>query len=109
MVATDITNFSCTGERRVDVAAAASYDAPVDKVLSALKEAANVEGLQEDPRLYVGISSYGDHAINYVVRVWCPTDRYWDVYNAINYNVKVVFDREGIAMTYPHLNVHLEK
>ena len=109
VVATDITNFSCTGTRRVEVAASASYNAPVDKVMAALREAAMVEGLLEDPRLYVAISSYGDHAIHYVVRVWCPTAKYWDVFNAIQYNVKVVFDREGIEMTYPHLNVHLEK
>ena len=109
VVATDITNFSCTGTRRVEVAASASYNAPVDKVMAALREAAMVEGLLEDPRLYVAISSYGDHAIHYVVRVWCPTDKYWDVYNAVNYNVKVIFDREGIEMTYPHLNVHLAK
>jgi small conductance mechanosensitive channel len=44
-----------------------------------------------------------------VVRVWCPADKYWDVFNATTYNIKVIFDREGIEMTYPHLNVHLEK
>ena len=109
VVATDITNFSCTGTRRVDVAISASYNAPVDKVVQALKEAANVEGILEDPAMFAAVTGYGDHAINYVVRVWCPTDKYWDVFNATTYNIKVVFDREGIEMTYPHLNVHLDK
>jgi len=65
--------------------------------------------LKADPAMFAAVTGYGDHAINYVVRVWCPTDKYWDVFNATTYNIKVIFDREGIEMTYPHLNVHLEK
>jgi small conductance mechanosensitive channel len=109
VVSSEIVNYSCTGKRRVAIDVAASYDAPVDKVIEALKEAASVEGILEDPAVFAAVTGYGDHAINYVVRVWCPTDSYWDVHNATLYNIKKVFDREGIAMTYPHLNVHLEK
>ena len=109
VVSAEIVNYSCTGTRRVDVAVTASYDAPVDKVVAALKEAANVAGILEDPAMFAAVTGYGDHAISYVVRVWCPTDKYWDVFNAITYNVKVIFDREGVEMTYPHLNVHLDK
>ena len=109
VVANDIVNYTCTGTRRVDVAVTASYEAPVDQVLKALKEAANVEGILEEEAIYTAITGYGDHAIAYVVRVWSPTDKYWDVFNAITYNVKAVFDRDGIEMTYPHLNVHLDK
>ena len=109
VVSSEIVNYSCTGKRRVALEIAASYDAPVDKVLEALKEAATVEGILDDPAVFAAVTGYGDHAINYVVRVWCPTDKYWDVHNTALYNVKKVFDREGIAMTYPHLNVHLDK
>ena len=109
VVATEIINYSSTGKRRVDVTVSASYDAPVDQVIAALKEAATVKGILEDPAMFDGVTSDGDSAINYVVRVWCPTEIYWDVYNGTIYNIKNVFDREGIRMTYPHLNVHLEK
>ena len=109
VVSSQIINYSCTGTRRVDVTVSASYDAPVDKVLEALKEAASVEGVLEDPAVFAAVTGYGDHAIEYVVRVWCATEVYWDVYNGTVYNIKKVFDREGIEMTYPHLNVHLDK
>lgn len=109
VVSSEIVNYSCTGTRRVDVPISASYDAPIDKVVAALKEAADVEGVLSDPAMYAGITGYGAHEIDYVVRVWCPTDIYWDVNNAIVYNIKKVFDREGIEMSYPHLNVHLDK
>ncbi len=109
VVAAEIVNYSCTGKRRVDVAVSASYDSPVDQVLSALKEAANVEGILPEPAIFAAITGYGDHAIQYVVRMWCPTDQYWNVYNATTYNIKTIFDRDGLKMTYPHLNVHVEK
>lgn len=109
VVSSEIINYSCTGTRRVAVEVSASYDAPVDKVIAALKEAATIEGILDDPAIYAGVTGYGEHAIQYVVRVWCPTDLYWDVHNGTVYNIKKIFDREGIAMTYPHLNVHLDK
>ena len=109
VVSSEIVNYTCTGKRRVAVEIAASYDTPVDSVIAALKEAANVEGILEDPAIFAAVTAYGDNAIHYVVRVWCPTDIYWDVHNATVYNIKKIFDRDGLKMTYPHLNVHLDK
>ena len=108
VVANDITNYTCTGTRRVDINVSASYIAPVDKVLVALMVAGNVEGVMEDPAIFTNVAAYGDHAISYVVRVWCPTELYWDVHKAITLNIKKVFDEQGIEMTFPHLNVHLD-
>lgn len=109
VVANDITNFSCTGTRRVDINVSASYDVPVSKVLAALEKAGNVDGILADPAIFTNVTAYGDHAIQYVVRVWCPSEIYWDVHKAITLKIKDVFDEDGIVMTYPHLNVHLDK
>ena len=109
VVSSEIVNYSCTGKRRVAIEVAASYDTPVDKVLEALEEAANVDGVLEDPAIFAAVTSYGEHAIHYVVRVWCPTEIYWDVHFATVYNIKQIFDSKGLKMTHPHLNVHIDK
>ena len=109
VVASEIINYSSTGTRRVDVTVSASYDMPVEKVLAALKEAAAVEGILDDPAIFAAVTNYGQSTIDYVVRAWCPQEVYWDVYFAMTHNVKKVFDREGVRMSYPHLNVHLDK
>jgi small conductance mechanosensitive channel len=109
VVATDIVNYSCCEERRVDIAISASYDAPVAKVEAALAQAIQVPGVLEDPAPFISVTSYGDSAINYVVRVWVKNADYWDVHFAITHKIKEVFDAQGIEMTYPHLNVHLDK
>lgn len=109
VVASQIVNYSTADTRRVDIAVSASYDAPIETVKAALLKAAQVEGVLADPAPFVGLTKYGDSAIEYVLRVWCPNAKYWDVTFAINENVKAQFDAAGVEMTFPHLNVHLDK
>ena len=109
VVAADIVNYSVTGTRRVELKISASYDAPTETVLKALYEAAQVEGVMTDPAPFAAVSTYGDHAIEYTLRVWTATADYWTVYFAMNEKVRQTFADNGISMTYPHLNVHLDK
>ena len=109
VVAAQIVNYSAEPLRRVDVAVSASYDCAVQDVLDALLAAGNVDKALADPAPFAAVTSYGESAINYTVRVWCNSADYWDVFFALNQNVKKVFDEKKIAMTYPHLNVHLDK
>ena len=109
VVASQIVNYSTSETRRVDVKVTASYDAPVATVKAALLKAADVEGVLTDPAPFVGLTNYGDSAIEYVVRVWCPNAQYWNVTFAINEKISEEFAAAGVEMTYPHLNVHLDK
>lgn len=104
-----IVNYTTTGTRRMEIKVSASYDAPTPKVLEALREAANVPGALEEPALFVGVEAYGDSAIEYVLRLWATTEDYWDVYYQTNQRIRETFAASGIEMTYPHLNVHLDK
>ena len=109
VVASQIVNYSTAETRRVDITVTASYDAPIGTVKAALLRAAEVEGVLSEPAPFVGLSSYGDSAIAYVLRVWCPNAKYWDVYFAINEKISAEFAASGVEMTFPHLNVHLDK
>lgn len=109
VVSSQIVNYSTAETRRVDIAISASYDAPIETVKAALLKAADVEGVLADPAPFVGLTKYGDSAIEYVVRVWCPNEKYWDVTFAINEKISAEFAAAGVAMTFPHLNVHLDK
>jgi small conductance mechanosensitive channel len=109
VVSADIVNYTVTGTRRVDVPISASYDDDTDKVIAALYEAGKVEGALADPAPFATVTKYGDHAVEYVLRVWCATDDYWSVNFAIHKKIRETFAASGISMTYPHLNVHLDK
>ena len=109
VVSADITNYTTTGTRRLSIDVSASYDAPTEKVLEALRDAANVPGILEDPAPFVALTGYGDHAITYTVRVWTKTEDYWTVHYSIHERIRECFAAHGVAMTHPHLNVHLDK
>ena len=109
VVAAQIVNFSVSGTRRVDVAISAAYSEEPEKVLEALRAAGCVKGILADPAPFAAVVNYGQSAIDYTLRVWCKSEDYWDVFFAVNQNVKGVFAEKNVAMTYPHLNVHLDK
>ena len=109
VVAAQITNYSASETRRVDIAASASYDAPVQNVLDALVQAGTVDKVLMDPAPMAVVTAYGESAISYSLRLWVKNADYWDVYFLVNQRVKAIFDEQGIAMTYPHINVHLDK
>ncbi len=109
VVSAQIVNYTVSGSRRVDINVSASYDAPVETVLEALRQAGAVETALADHAPFAAVSSYGDSAINYVLHVWCSSADYWTTLFNTNRRIKEVFNEKGIEMTYPHLNVHLDK
>jgi small conductance mechanosensitive channel len=109
VTAAQIVNYTATGTRRVDINVSASYDAPTQKVIDALVLAGTQDNVLLDPAPFAAVAGYGDHAINYSLRVWVKSEHYWDVYYAVNHKIKYIFDEQGIEMTYPHLNIHVSK
>ena len=109
VVAAQIVNYSAAETRRVEILASASYDAPTQQVIDALVLAGTVDNVLLDPAPMAVITAYGDSAISYSLRLWVKTADYWDVYFQVNQRVKDIFDAQGIEMTYPHLNVHINQ
>ncbi len=106
----EIINYSSTGNRRVTISISASYEAPVEAVLEALREAGGqIPTAFFTPEPFAAVESYGESSINYILRVWCNADDYWDTLFEGNKRAKALFDAKGIKMTYPHINVHMDK
>ncbi len=109
VVAAQIVNYSAAETRRVEVLASASYNTPTQQVIDALVLAGTVDNVLLDPAPVAVITAYGESAIQYSLRLWVKTPDYWDVYFQVNQRVKDIFDEQGIEMTYPHLNVHIQQ
>ncbi|MDO4749889.1 MAG: mechanosensitive ion channel [Eubacteriales bacterium] len=103
-----IVNYSHEPTRRVDLTIAADYAEPTEKVRAALQAAIDsVPQILKDPEPFISISNYGDNAIEYVVRVWTNSPDYWTVHFGLNEAVRTSFEERGVAMSYPHMNVHI--
>lgn len=110
VVASQIVNYSTSGTRRVDIPITASYDAPIETVKEALLRAARVDTVIDTPAApFVGLKNYGESSIEYILQVWTESPNYWTTLFTINENIKREFEESGVEMTYPHLNVHLDK
>lgn len=108
IVAADIINYSSQPNRRVEWKVSASYDAPPEEVKKVLARLVGEHPLTlPTPEPLIRVNSYGDNAIEYIVRAWCANGDYWTVYFDLMDSFKPAFDEAGIAMTYPHVNVHM--
>jgi len=103
-----VINYTRLGRRRVTVKVTASYDAPTESVMSALRTAvARTENILEDPAPKYCVTDYGSSAIEYTIFCWVPAREYWNVYFALMAALRPAFEEAGVEMTYDHLNVHL--
>ena len=110
VVAAQITNYTASGCRRVDIDVSASYDAPTQLVIDTLVGTASASFVLTEPEQpYAVLVSYGESVINYTLRFWVKTDDYWAALFAVNQKIKEEFDAAGVKMSFPHLNVHIEK
>lgn len=110
VVAAQIVNYTTTGLRRVDINVTASYDAPAQLVIDTLLKTADTQWTLDAPeKPFAALTSYGESSIGYSLRFWVKTQDYWTANFAVNQSIKTAFEEAGVNMTYPHLNVHLDK
>ena len=103
-----IVNYTRLGRRRVTVKVTASYDAPTETVMSALRTAvARTDNILEDPAPGYYITEYGSSSIEYTIFCWAPAREYWPVYLNLTGALRPAFEEAGVEMTYDHLNVHM--
>ena len=103
-----VKNYSREQNRRVDLTFSASYDAPTEAVKKAIEEAIAMDSrILPDPAPFVRLLSYDASSIKYVVRVWAKNADYWDVYFDLNEHVRDAFAKNGVEMSYEHVNVHM--
>ena len=103
-----ITNYNTQPQRRGDLQFYASYSDPPAKVSACIRAVAEAhpKALKE-PEPFVRLSGYKDSSIEYTLRLWCKTADYWELYFDLLEQIGAAFGREGIEMTYQHLNVHV--
>ncbi|HPJ22917.1 MAG TPA: mechanosensitive ion channel family protein [Clostridia bacterium] len=105
--ANNVTNYTRENLRRVDVSIGVSYDSGIDNVRKTINDILESnELIKKEPASFIGITSYGDSSVNFIIRAWAETSHYWEVYFFINERLKKEFDKNGIVIPFPQLDVH---
>jgi len=103
-------NYSANPTRRIDFRFGVGYEDDIDEVKSILSDVANGhELIAQEPAPQVKLAEHEDSSVVFLLRVWCRGEDYWAVYYDIMETVKRSFDREGISIPYPQMDIHMQK
>ncbi|MFA0252803.1 mechanosensitive ion channel family protein, partial [Vibrio sp. 10N.261.45.A4] len=88
-----ITNYSRHATRRVDHIIGVSYSADLKKTEHVIRQTLEAdERLLKDKGIQIGVLALADSSVNFVVRPWCRTEDYWDVYFDTLQAIKIALD-----------------
>ncbi len=104
-----IENITHHPIRRVDVPVGTAYEADIDQTRAALEACiSKIPDVLADPAPQVFLKELGGSSIDWVMRVWCDTPKYWDVYQATIRTAKMALDQAKIGIPYPQMDLHFD-
>lgn len=96
--------------RRIDLNFDVDYSTDTEAAKSAaLRAIKAIPGVLETPAPDSRVMEYKDSGICIMTRTWCASADYWNVYFDVIENVKKEFDKEGITVPFPQVDVHIKE
>jgi len=103
-----LVNYSTEENRRVDMLFGIGYGDDIDKARQTIRElVAADERILQDPPADILVKELADSSVNFAVRVWVEGGDYWGVYFDLTEAVKKAFDRQGLSIPFPQMDVHV--
>ena len=105
-----LINATAADTRRLDIKVGISYSSDVKLAKELLLKLGENDGdtLKEEGKApMAAVDELAESSVNMILRVWTPTDKYWDVKFRLTEAVKVSFDEAGIEIPFNQLDVHL--
>lgn len=103
----NITNYSSTGTRRIDMVVGIGYGDDIDQARKVIEKLLTADDrILAEPAPVVAVNQLADSSVNFIVRPWVKSDDYWGVHNDFTESVKKHFDTEGISIPFPQREVH---
>lgn len=104
-------NYSTEDQRRVDWSFGIGYGDKTEQAKDLLHKL-----MDEDSRIlktpaepFVAVSELADSSVNFAVRAWVKAEDYWPVFFDMNEKVYNTFNKEGINIPFPQMDVHVHK
>lgn len=105
-----MVNYSTEPIRRVDFSYGIAYGDSVQKAREILVGLITSDArILKDPEHFIGLGELADSSVNLTTRVWVKSEDYWDVFFDMNEKVYDAFNKGGINIPFPQMDVHLQK
>ena len=84
------------------------YNDDIDRAKQIVLEVgASCPHILPEPGQGVVVAELGDSSVNLATRPFCKSEHYWDTFFFMQEHVKKAFDKAGIGIPYPQMDVHL--
>ena len=105
-----IVNYTLESTRRIDSVFSISYADDIAKAKSIILNVINSnEKILKEPVVVIGVKELGASSVNIESRVWVKTDDLVEMTFFMNEAVKNEFDKNGISIPFPQMDVNLKK
>ena len=102
----NLINNTKQERRLIDIEVGISYDADIKEVKRILTDIAkNEKRILDQDGVNIFVSSLADSSVMMGIRCWVPTSDYVATKWALNEEIKIRFDEEGIEIPYQKLDV----
>ena len=103
-----ITNYSREDKRRIEWTFGIDYGEDVNRARTAILSVITADArILPGPAPFVAVGGLSDSSVDIIVRVWVPTEEYWNVYFDMHQRVYETFNEQKINFPYPQQTVHL--
>lgn len=105
-----IENISGAGTIRVETTFGIGYGDDIDKARKVIQGV--IDGCPvalKDQEHDIFVSELGDSSVNFAVRIWVKSEHYWDGYFYLHEEIKKAFDKEGVGIPYPTMDINMVK
>jgi small conductance mechanosensitive channel len=103
-----ITNITGQGTVGVDLKFGIGYTDDIDKARDIILRIGQAcPYILDEPKQAVVVAELADSSVNLVSRPFCKSEQLWDTLFYMQEHVKKAFDKEGIGIPYPQLDVHM--
>lgn len=105
-----IKNLNVLGIRRVDLTFGIGYTDNIDQARQVIQSVVDrcPEILRDRP-VTISVSALNNSSVDFAVRPWVNSPDYWTVYFFLHEEIKKAFDREGVSIPFPQMDVHVKQ
>jgi len=106
----NVVNYTKNKERRVEIEIGVSYTDSLDKAIKTTMEILRAHPkVLRKPAPQVTVKEMADSAVVLAIWPWTKSENYWDVLFDLKRSLKEGYDKAGISIPFPQMDVHLKK
>ncbi|MCW8859366.1 MAG: mechanosensitive ion channel family protein [Deltaproteobacteria bacterium] len=107
MLKSEVTTLTKFPIRRLDLQIGVAYKENIEHVREVLSSVADKNPLSlEDPKPVFIFQGFGDSALNVQFSVWVKREKFIELKNSIQYEIKLAFDQNNIEIPFPHMTLY---